>query len=383
MSDTYNLYNLEAPFKQYLLAVNHKSVSIKNYLSDIRHFFGWMTLYSKSKQLISIIDEKSIIEYKSYLSENNIPHKTINRRLSTIRKFCSFCISQGWLKENPAKQISNIKSQTSNMLINNRALISPEPIEKVTVTKKISNFIIKQWQILTANFWSLNQTPNPNNKSPISGFGLQHYIGLIIILIFVSVMGAGIYNQFFVKNRQSFAYPTSLTKAGRILSFQGRLTDTLSNPITTATNVVFQLYSVSSGWTALYTTGTCSVTPDQDGIFSSLIGSDCGAEIASSVFSENTNVYLGVTVGADVEMTPRQQIANVGYAINSETLQGFPPGTNINNIPYINSDSNLLIAAAAPGIRPVYTSADFTLSSAKAAIIQSAGTGDVITQATE
>ena len=113
MSDTYNLYNLEAPFKQYLLAVNHKSVSIKNYLSDIRHFFGWMTLYSKSKQLISIIDEKSIIEYKSYLSEHNIPHKTINRRLSTIRKFCSFCISQGWLKENPAKQVANITHLSS------------------------------------------------------------------------------------------------------------------------------------------------------------------------------------------------------------------------------------------------------------------------------
>jgi site-specific recombinase XerD len=40
--------------------------------------------------------------------ENKIPVKTVNRRLSTVRKFCSFCISQGWLKENPAKQISNI-----------------------------------------------------------------------------------------------------------------------------------------------------------------------------------------------------------------------------------------------------------------------------------
>jgi hypothetical protein len=27
--------------------------------------------------------------------------------LSTLRKFCTFCISQGWLKTNPAKEISN------------------------------------------------------------------------------------------------------------------------------------------------------------------------------------------------------------------------------------------------------------------------------------
>ena len=28
--------------------------------------------------------------------------------MSTLRKFFSFCISQGWLKENPAKKIKNL-----------------------------------------------------------------------------------------------------------------------------------------------------------------------------------------------------------------------------------------------------------------------------------
>ncbi len=359
MSNTYNLYNLEAPFKEYLLALNYKSVSIKNYLSDIRHFFGWMTLYSKSKQLISIIDNKSVTEYKSYLSENNIPYKTINRRLSTIRKFCSFCISQGWMKENPAKKVGNIGAGKRVIVDkDNKALESP----------------------------GLNNMPSPQSSiihDSSSNFGLRHYILLVIILVFISVMSAGIYSRFFVKNSQSFAYPTALTRAGRILSFQGRLTDSLNNPITTATNVKFQLYNASSSGTALYNTGSCSVTPDQDGIFSSLIGSDCGSEIASSVFTENTNVYLGVTIGADTEMTPRQQIANVGYAINSETLQGLPPGTGTSVVPYINVDGNLLIAASSPGIRSTSASTDFTLSSAKATVIQSAGTGDVVLQATE
>ena len=141
MSDTYNLYNLEAPFKEYLLPGNQKPVSVKNYMSDFRHFAGWITLYSRSQNVISSVSERSsdrrernasldfsasprndisnfmnvkaINEYKSYLSENNIPHKTINRRLSTVRKFCSFCISQGWLKENPAKQVTNITHLSS------------------------------------------------------------------------------------------------------------------------------------------------------------------------------------------------------------------------------------------------------------------------------
>ncbi|MEK7633882.1 MAG: phage integrase SAM-like domain-containing protein, partial [Patescibacteria group bacterium] len=386
MPNTYNLYNLEAPFKQFLLAGNQKAVSIKNYLSDVRHFFGWLILYFKSHKIqiesevtiTQFITTSVISEYKSYLESNNIPHKTTNRRLSTLRKFCSFCISQGWMKENPAKKISNISSlpPTTYPLQPNKASVSPGLFKKAMA-------FIGRWKIgMEAGQEDRSKIPFPIPPS-ISNFGLQHYIGLIIILIFVSVMGAGIYNQFFVKVREQFAYPTALTRAGRILSFQGRLTDTLSNPITTATNVTFKLYSVSTGGTALYNTGACSVTPDGDGIFSSLIGSDCGAEIGNAIFTENTNIYLGVTVASDAEMTPRQQIANVGYAINSETLQGLPPGTGTSVIPYINVDGNLLIAAASPGIRSTYTSTDFTLSSAKAAVIQAAGTGDVILQATE
>ena len=282
------------------------------------------------------------------------------------------------MKENPAKKISNISAlQPTKVPLSSIPLSSPWRRGSI----RLITFLRSKFSL--DSLLRGNDKQQSKEKLQTTSFGLQQYVGLLIILIFVSVMGARIYNQFFVKNRQSFAYPTNLTKAGRILSFQGRLTDTLNNPITTATNVKFKLYNGATGGSTLYDTGACSVTPDQDGIFSSLIGLSCGSEISSSVFSENTNVYLGITVGSDSEMTPRQQIANVGYAINAETLQGFLPGTNINNIPYINSDSNLLIAAAAPGIRSLYASADFTLSSAKATIIQSAGTGNVVIQATE
>jgi len=113
----YNLYNFEALFKQYLVTENISPISSKNYLSDIRHFFGWLTFKLKTQIKDQLIDEKNIIglinyeivlEYKSYLSDNNLPLKTVNRRLSTVRKFCSFCISQRWMKENPAKKIQNL-----------------------------------------------------------------------------------------------------------------------------------------------------------------------------------------------------------------------------------------------------------------------------------
>jgi len=151
MNNRYNLYNLEALFKKYLLAGNRRPrtvfrsgsgfltksnalspITIKNYLSDLRHFLGWLTFYlrshpekaktvrkipetSKTKDIrnlevdLTAITPNLIQNYKSYLSQNNVPIKTANRRLSTLRKFCSFCISQGWMKENPAKKILNQK----------------------------------------------------------------------------------------------------------------------------------------------------------------------------------------------------------------------------------------------------------------------------------
>lgn len=141
MENRYNLDNLEASFKLFLTAGNRRPrtdsqsesgagvknnlmpVSIKNYLSDIRHFLGWLIFYLRANSLpkeqlqavddesfiwVSLINKQTIFEYRSYMQENKLPNKSVNRRLSTVRKFCSFCISQGWLKENPAKQITNV-----------------------------------------------------------------------------------------------------------------------------------------------------------------------------------------------------------------------------------------------------------------------------------
>ena len=142
---------------------------------------------------------------------------------------------------------------------------------------------------------SLHAKSKPPESFQLPVFGIQQYILFGIILIFMALLGAGAYYRFFQKNQQTFAYPTSLTRAGRLLSFQGRLTDTLGNPISTATNVTYNLYNVSTGGSSLYTAGACSTTPDQDGIFNVLIcgsgysptppQSVCGTEVPASIFT--------------------------------------------------------------------------------------------------
>ena len=190
-------------------------------------------------------------------------------------------------------------------------------------------------------------------RAPFASLPLK-YVGFSLGILSLLILGTGVYFRFYKNVKTPFAYSTAPLRAGRIINFQGRLTDTLGNPITAPIDITYNFYSVSTGGTPIISsTRICTASPDQDGVFNSLIGNDtgpgggsCNVELPSTIFSDNTNVYLGVKIGTEPnEMTPRQQIANVGYAINSETLQGMPPGQNVSNIPFINAGGDMLIAA--------------------------------------
>lgn len=94
-----------------------------------------------------------------------------------------------------------------------------------------------------------------------------------------------------------------------VIPYQGRLTDAGGNPLTGAQTVVFAIYNVSTGGSALYTE-TQSVTAS-NGLFAVNIGSV--TPLPSTLWSQ-TSLFLGIKVGADPEMTPRQSIGSVAFA---------------------------------------------------------------------
>jgi len=136
------------------------------------------------------------------------------------------------------------------------------------------------------------------------------------------------------------------TEPPRILSFQGRLTDENGVPETGATNMRFRIWDQLSAGTegdcsgfdddCLWRSAVRSVDPDQNGIFSVTLG-DTGAgdpAIPTTLFSDYAELYLGVTAGGDSEMTPRQRIASVSYALNSDSLDG------IDSLSFLRSDTS-------------------------------------------
>ncbi|HOX96669.1 MAG TPA: site-specific integrase [Candidatus Woesebacteria bacterium] len=339
------------------LAREKKTYStIKNYISDLNHFFAWSANETPflDQRLENILSESHLNTYITYLKLSHTSTSVINRRQSSIKKFAKYCFSQKYLPANPFE----IKIEVPHLA----PLSWMERLrDKRNTPKKASRHPLV---LLYHRYNSLPFTP---------------YIHLAILALATSAMVIFGYNQIIKQAPSSSAAVPTVPR--RQLSFQGRLTDSSGTPIVTAVNVIFKLWNAATSGTQLYTSNTCSITPDSNGIFNTLIGNGtCGQEIASTVFTENRDVFLEVTVGSET-LTPRQQIATVGYALNSETLQGYPASAaaTLNTIPVVDENGDINIAAASPTINS--TSGTFTLNGQAITISTTANSGgDIILQ---
>lgn len=113
------------------------------------------------------------------------------------------------------------------------------------------------------------------------------------------------------------AAPSGTSKT--TIAYQGYLTDSANSPVNGALEIVFKLYNVESGGTALWseTQPAVSVT---DGLFSVLLGSV--TPLSSSLIADNSDLWLGITIGSDTEMAPRDKLASAPYAMMADVPDG-------------------------------------------------------------
>lgn len=103
------------------------------------------------------------------------------------------------------------------------------------------------------------------------------------------------------------------------VNYQGFLTDSSGSPVEGAMDFVFRLYNVESGGSALWTETQAGV-PVSEGLFSVLLGSV--QPLAQSLFEQNATLWLGIAVGADQEMTPREQLSSAPFALSGSVPAG-------------------------------------------------------------
>lgn len=369
-------------YKQRLIGASFSPTTINRKLSSLRSYLGW----AKSQGLIqsSVVSSQLPENGQSVFNQSeqanrkptNLNLKTENREPITdkINSYSSFPPTR--LIQ---KSVGGVNSLFDNLFILPLAQtlgttqylfwkITGKEIFKKTIISKspiiqpdeISNLKREFYAPLTISTrylstykraWHYLRHVRPNWYKRYHSYSFTHYLHFAILMTLSCAVGFGIYGNFFAgAQKENSVLGTATSAPPRILSFQGKLTDSSETPITKETAILFSLYAdenASSG--ASLWQEQDAVKPDSGGIFSILLGKK--TQISDTVFSQNSKLFLGITVGSTPELRPRQQLATVPFAANSETLQGLEPITNttkVNNVVLaLDSSGNLSIAGAA------------------------------------
>ena len=101
-------------------------------------------------------------------------------------------------------------------------------------------------------------------------------------------------------------------------NYQGLLLDSAGNPVADGDyDLTFAIYDVDTGGTALWSEAqTVTVT---DGLFNAQLGLSTSLDGA---WIDGRDLWLGVTLAGDAEMTPRTQLVSVPYAVNAGDVRG-------------------------------------------------------------
>ncbi len=140
----------------------------------------------------------------------------------------------------------------------------------------------------------------------------------------------------------------------QVMTHQGRLFDMAGTPVTGTQDIKFAIYDLEVGGVELWSE---TITVDLDeGYFSAVLGE---MVVLDEVVFDGSVRFLGITVGADPEMTPLAAITSVPYAmfagdvrgdINplSVNIQGFGPVIDMNG-KWVGDPTGLVGPAGPPG----------------------------------
>ncbi len=97
-------------------------------------------------------------------------------------------------------------------------------------------------------------------------------------------------------------------------SYQGVLRNPDGSLVTGDRNLTIRIYGDPTGGTALHTE-SFNATPVRDGMFNVVLGD--ATAMPASLFTDHPNLFVGVTVGTDSELIPRQRLHAQPWAMRA------------------------------------------------------------------
>ncbi len=115
----------------------------------------------------------------------------------------------------------------------------------------------------------------------------------------------------------------------QLISYQGQITTSTGTPVADGAYLIkFQIYDTAVGGVALWNSNYQNVQVT-NGVYTYILGKDL--PFPNGLFAGG-NRWLGVTIGVDPEMTPRQQMIATGYAFVSQNADSVN-WSGIKNLP--------------------------------------------------
>jgi site-specific recombinase XerD len=292
------------------------------------------SLWKKSKRTI-FAPVTTILESSSYIPKG-ISIKTIIPKASSIIPPRTANLSSVITK------INSLGTQSSPETVHNftKALYAPLKISTKHMT----------WQqklIHTLHY------SRPSWYKKYHEFAFVHYFHIGIMIMTTVIAGAALYRTWYgtPTNTNQAVLSAQDTAPPRTLSFQGRLLDNANSPITAETPLRFALYnSPTASGPAMLWQEEQNIKPDQNGYFTATLGNN--VRLTQQIFTNNPSLYIGLTVGSNPELDPRQQIPTSQYAANSQSVEGLKPITDSptlaqNVLLALDSSGNLTIGGNA------------------------------------
>lgn len=233
-------------------------ITCKNYAADINHFLKFLDAKRATE-----FSQELFSAYRRFLTTTPLSLKTLNRKLSALRKFGDYLAFSKTFSSNPTSHIKNITPLAKKVA---RVKSFPSLFHQSKTPQLFFVLIVITFLI---NFFLTPQPPPP--QSPPAGPPAGRADGQALL---------------------SSSTPTAL----KTLRFQSQLTDSKGNPKTSLTLATFKLWDQKTGGNQLYATDYCFLKPDQNGLFSIVIGQSCGKEIPTELFNKYQKIYLEMNV---------------------------------------------------------------------------------------
>jgi hypothetical protein len=110
------------------------------------------------------------------------------------------------------------------------------------------------------------------------------------------------------------------------IPFYGTLQNTSGANLSGTYDMVVRFYDASSGGTLLdtstHTAANGNPVTVSGGEFNILLGSGTGNTLDGINFNSST-IYVGLTIGTDSEMTPRERLGSAAYSFNTDEIDGY------------------------------------------------------------